>query len=288
MANNILTYQSIPLSLQIDNYSDMRFEYNGYLYYDSFVPAQSNFIHDTYTLFVATKELMNMSDLNKTSIALYSHVENIKMFVKYITGANMFTTPRSFDRHRKCFICANQCSEGWVSNYEDIKERLDKNKYQIKVSPMHSNMYAKIPDSPLKELKIILKNYDSLDRNIKYLMRLNYEADMASDFTRNLIYGKVLEIIDALHPLHGGKDRRIEEFYGGSESLYGDMTIKKLMGLANNRAETRHYVAKKGEIVPHESLTYEELGVYAPLIDNLAINEVRMRLDLPMVTVIEQ
>ncbi len=148
---------------------------------------------------------------------------------------------------------------------------------------MIPSVYAQILKSPLSELKVILENYNSLDSNIKYLMRLNYEADAASDTIRCLVYGKVLEILDALHPLHGKSDKRIEEYYKGMEDVYGTVTIKDLMGLANNRADTRHYVARKGDVKSHPFLTFEELGVYGPLIDNLAINEVRRQFGLEMV-----
>ena len=112
-------------------------------------------------------------------------------------------------------------------------------------------------------------------------MQLNYEADVASNMIQCLVYGKVLEIIDAIHPLRPGKeDKRIEEFYDGMQALFKGKTIKDLMGLANSRADARHYASQKGNIKAHPFLTYEELGIYWPLIDNLAINEVRMNFEL--------
>lgn len=112
---------------------------------------------------------------------------------------------------------------------------------------------------------------------IRYLMRLNYEAELASEMTRSLVYGKVLEIIDAIHPLPKGskKDKRIEEYYPCMQELFNGITIKDLMNWANNRADTRHYVAQKKNVKAHPFLSYEELGIYEPLIDNLAFNEVR-------------
>ena len=64
------------------------------------------------------------------------------------------------------------------------------------------------------------------------------------------------------------------------QELYKGVTIKDLMNLANNRADTRHYVAQKKNVKAHPFLSYDELGIYEPLIDNLAINEVRRHFDL--------
>lgn len=101
-----------------------------------------------------------------------------------------------------------------------------------------------------------------------------------------MVYGKVLEIINAIHPIpkgKGKKDTRIEEFYGEIKDLFKGKTIKNLMDLANNRADTRHYVAHHNDNVePHPFMSYDELGEYGPLIDLLAINEVRIRFGLPM------
>ena len=284
MNEHTLIYQSIPLNLLIRDYEPISFEFNGHIFYDSYIPPKnSNSSHGEYRLFIKTKELEDTAQLNSISLELYSLAENIQVYLKYITGTAIFITPQSFDIHRKRFISANSSPEGWSSNYDDIEERLDINQYKFKISPLIPSVYAQILKSPLFELKVILENYNSLDSNIKYLMRLNYEADAASDSIRCLVYGKVLEIIDALHPYHGRTDNRIHEFYPDLQSIFGNMTIKKLRELANNRADTRHYVARKGDVKSHPFLTFEELGVYGPLIDNLAINEVRRQFGLEMV-----
>ena len=284
MNEHTLIYQSIPLNLLIRDYEPISFEFNGHIFFDSYIPPKnSNSSHGEYRLFIKTKELEDTAQLNSISLELYSLAENIQVYLKYITGTAIFITPQSFDIHRKRFISANSSPEGWSSNYDDIEERLDINQYKFKISPLIPSVYAQILKSPLFELKVILENYNSLDSNIKYLMRLNYEADAASDTIRCLVYGKVLEILDALHPLHGKSDKRIEEYYKGMEDVYGKVTIKDLMGLANYRADTRHYVARKGDVKSHPFLTFEELGVYGPLIDNLAINEVRRQFGLEMV-----
>lgn len=289
MNKHTLIYKSIPLNLLIREYEPISFEFDGYTFYDSYTPPKSsNSSHGEYFLFIKTSNLETAEQLNRTSLELYSLAEKIQVYLKYITGTTLFVTPQSFDIRRKRFICANSCPEGWSSNYDDVEEELDTNQYKIKVSPMVPSIYAQIPKSPLIELKVILENYSSLDSNIKYLMRLNYEADSASDNIRCLVYGKVLEIIDALHPYHGHVDNRITEVYPELQSIFSDMTIKKLMGLANNRADTRHYVAEKGDVKSHPFLTYEEIGEYTSLIDNLAVNEVRMHFNLPSVEIVAQ
>lgn len=283
MIGNQLKYESIPLNLLIRDYRPLCFTSGKYTYSDSYIHPTDNRNHGVYKIFIETGELDNQGQLNKEFNALHLHAEDIKIFMKYISGTCLFNVVNSYNQHRMRFLMAGDCPDGWTSNYDEINERLDTNKIKIKISSESPRPYAQLPYSPLMELQTILSKYAALDNNIKYLMRLNYEADAASDTIRCLVYGKVLEILDALHPLHGKSDKRIEEYYKGMEDVYGKVTIKDLMGLANYRADTRHYVARKGDVKSHPFLTFEELGVYGPLIDNLAINEVRRQFGLEMV-----
>lgn len=284
-----LILKSNSLDLRIETYEQITFKHGNFVYYDTYMQPELNRINGKYVIYVETPDINVARDLNRISIELNVHVEMIMVFFKYITGACLFSAAaESFDMRRKRFICANRCPDGWSSNYDEVEEILNDNPSKIRVKLMQGVRYAHISESPLKELKMMLEKYDSINPNIKYLMRLNYEADLASDNTRCLVYGKVLEIIDALHPYHGRTDNRIHEFYPDLQSIFGNMTIKKLMELANNRADTRHYIAEKVGVKSHPFLTYEEIGEYTSLIDNLAINEVRRQFGLPMVEVIEK
>lgn len=283
MIGNQLKYESIPLNLLIRDYRPLCFTSGKYTYSDSYIHPTDNRNHGVYKIFIETEELDSQGQLNKEFNALHLHAEDIKIFMKYISGTCLFNVVNSYNQHRMRFLMAGDCPDGWTSNYDEINERLNTNKIKIKISSESPRPYAQLPYSPLMELQTILSKYAALDNNIKYLMRLNYEADAASDTIRCLVYGKVLEIIDALHPYHGRTDNRIHEFYPDLQSIFGNMTIKKLRELANNRADTRHYIAEKVGVKSHPFLTYEEIGEYTSLIDNLAINEVRRQFGLEMV-----
>lgn len=284
-----LILKSNSLDLRIETYEQITFKHGNFVYYDTYMQPELNRINGKYVIYVETPDINVARDLNRISIELNVHVEMIMVFFKYITGTCPFSAAaESFDMRRKRFICANRCPDGWSSNYDEVEEILNDNPSKIRVKLMQGVRYAHISESPLKELKMMLEKYDSINPNIKYLMRLNYEADLASDNTRCLVYGKVLEIINALHPFRGKNDNRIQEYYPELKDIFGSITIRDLMGLANKRADTRHYVLEKRDVKAHPFLTYEELGIYSPLIDNLAINEVRSHFGLPMVGGIEK
>ena len=279
---NELIYESIPLNLFIRKYDPIQFTHGGYTYSDNYTPPKDKQKYGAYVLKISTGEITEQRQLNGISMKLRQHAEFVTMLFKYVTGASLFKEEDSIDLHRKRVIFAGECPDGWSSNYNELNKLLDRNPIQMGVRRMPSKPYAQISISPLYELQLILKQYNRVPDAIRYLMRLNYEADLASEMTRSLVYGKVLEIIDAIHPLPKGskKDKRIEEYYPCMQELFNGITIKDLMNWANNRADTRHYAAQKKNVKAHPFLSYEELGIYEPLIDNLALNEVRKSFDL--------
>jgi len=277
---NKLIYETIPLNLLIKRYEPIQFEFLGYTYSDEYVPPKENQKYGSYVLKISTSEIKDQRQLNSTSMKLRQHAEFVTMLFKYVSGASLFKDDDGIDLHRQRILVAGECPEGWSSNYNQLTDLLDRNPFRIGPIRMSSRPYVQILISPLYELQLILKQYNRVSETIRYLMRLNYEAGIASEMIRSLVYGKVLEIIDAIHPLKGKKDNRIEEHYPFMQEHFKGKTIKDLMCLANTRADTRHYVAQKDNVKAHPFLSYEELGVYEPLIDNLAINEVRINFGL--------
>lgn len=271
-----LVYESIPLNLLIKQYEPIQFKYGKYTYLDKYIPPKEKQQYGSYVLRISTKEITEQKQLNSISMDLRLHAEFVTMLFKYVTGASLFKENDGIDLHRQRIIVAGECPNGWSSNYKELNDLLDHNTFRIGPIQTSFKSYTQILISPLYELQLILNQYNRVPEVIRYLMRLNYEAEMASEMIRSLVYGKVLEIIDAIHPLQPGKkDNRIEEYYNGMQELYEGITIKDLMNLANNRADTRHYAAQKENVIAHPFLSYDELGIYEPLIDNIAMNEVR-------------
>ncbi len=282
---NELIYESIPLNLLIQKYEPLQFEYGGYTFSDKYIPPKEKQKYGSYILKIATGEMTESRQLNGSSVKLSQMSELVTMLFKYITGASIFFDQDGIDLRRSRVLLAGECPAGWSSNFEELSASLSTSPIFFGVPRLLLKPNIQIPLSPLYELRIMLLQYWKLDSTTQYLMRLNYEADLASNIIRGMAYGKVLEIIDAIHPLPKGRgknDTRIEEYYGGIQELFKGKTIKNLMDLANNRADTRHYVAQKDDVKPHPFMNYDELGEYGPLIDMLAINEVRMKFGLPM------
>ncbi len=91
--------------------------------------------------------------------------------------------------------------------------------------------------------------------------------------------------INSLYPYKNsnhGKEKRKNDYFPELLPLFGDKTIKDLMGMSNYRKETRHYVA--GDNV-HESLTTIETETYYQRIDALALQVIRKALGLPSVII---
>lgn len=283
---NKLIYESIPLNLLIEKYEPHQFEFGGYTFSDKYIPPKEKQMYGSYILKIATGEITESRQLNEYSVKLSQMSKLVTMLFKYITGASIFFDQDGIDLRRKQVLVAGECPAGWSSNFEELCGSLSSSPIFIGVPIILSKPYVSILLSPLYELHIMLLQYWKLDATTRYMMHLNYEADLASNMIRGMAYGKVLEIINAIHPLRKGKgkkDTRIEEFYGEIKELFKGKTIKKLMDLANNRADTRHYVAhNKDNVEPHPFMNYDELGEYGPLIDMLAINEVRMSFGLPI------
>lgn len=283
---NELKYESIPLNLLIKHYEPIQFKYGGYTFSDIYTPPKDKQLFGAYVLRISTGEMADQKQLNGVSVQIRQLAELVTMFFKYITGKCLFYEEEGADLRRHRVLVAGACPFGWSSNFEKVSWSLETNSIHMGAILIPQKPFSRVLLSPLYELHIMLGQYARLDPSIRYLMHLNYEADLASNMIRNMAYGKVLEIIDAIHPLprkKGKKDNRIEEYYDGMQELFKDLTISNLMDMANHRADTRHYVAAKGDVKAHAFLTYEELGKYGPLIDNLAINEVRKQFDFPFI-----
>lgn len=282
---------SVPLRVLIEKYKGIGFKIEvkgeSFTIFDEYALPEKNKSYGEYKIVIATDGITDPSELNKRSITLQKLTEELTMMMKYATGAVLFSKTIGMDRHRRRLLLAGASTEGWNSNYKEVDRKLRTGKdlyLEIELEPSYA--HVQLEESPLIALQTIFRKYFLLDENIRYLMNLNYEADMATPALRYMAYGKVLEIINVLYPLEGKTDKRIAQNFPELQEMYGEITIKRLFDWANNRAESRHYIAEKATGKPHPSFTYEELGTYGSLIDNLAINVIRRAVGLmPIVMV---
>lgn len=287
--NNRLFCWSRSLQLKIKEYKSMGLQYGDFTILDSYELEAGKGQFGKYIISLATQPILDSGELNQLSIKAYKLAELIEMSFKYICGAVMFCPVESMDKHRKQFLIAGMCAEGWESNYKQVNQKLRTGHgLYIEIHPSSSYCHVELPYSPLIDLRVILEQYNKVKPEIRYLMWLNYEADKSTPMLRYMAYGKVLEIINAKYPLRNKKyDDRIETYFPDMKDAFGDVTIHKLMDWANNRADTRHYIKDKNTIVAHMPLTYEEKGIYESLIDNLAINVIRKEFGLEMVLLVD-
>lgn len=277
-----LIYRSKALPITIENYIASSFEYDKWVISDYYKKVAIGY---EYGFIVTTKE--DAIDCNSLSmLALYTSnfVEKLTMLIKYAVGVSLNAPHKQVVHRRFRAIDVKELPKGWNSNYKEIDDHLQNTLTSyISVTPFPRN--AKMEISALEELKTALENYDGLNDKMKDLIAIHNSAVEADERACYLILGKVLEIINSLYPYKNsnhGKDKRINTFFPELLPLFGKVTIKDLMGMANNRKETRHYVAGCNV---HTSLTTIEAENYFLRIDALALQVIRKALCLPSVII---
>ena len=278
-----LIYSSKALPITIENYIASSFEYDRWVISDYYNKVAIGY---EYGFIVTTKE--DVIDCNSLSaLALYTSifVEKLTLLIKYAVGVSLNAPHNQVVHRRTRAIDVRELPKGWNSNYKEVDDYLlnTLTGCHISVTPFPQN--AVMPVSALDELKTALENYDGLDGTMKDLIAIHNSAVEADERACYLILGKVLEIINLLYPYKRkhGKDRRINDIFPELLPLFGEVTIKDLMGMANSRKETRHYGSSDNKV--YEPLTAIDAETYYQRIDALALQIIRKALGLPSVMI---
>lgn len=279
-----LSFISDALDVEIRNYSDCKFEYNRWIVSDKYVLNEKQPHLSKYSIVVTSPNIGTEEELNDYRTKGEKVINRITQFIPFC-GLPALNTPKSTSFYRDVSIVDYQKAPmGWGMNYKEIKEtfRDPQTKHSFTISIEGFRPYSIIDSSPLEELNIILDNYDTTGEEIKFLVFLNNAILTSTDSNVYMLIGKALEIINAIYPLNGNKDNRINEYFPELEEIYKGHTIKELIGLCNNRKETRHYIKKdKTQLISHESLSKEEGLLLFKFSTNLILNVVRDKFDLP-------
>ena len=279
-----LSFISDALDVEIENYSDCKFEYDKWIVSDKYVLNEKQPRLSKYSIVVTSPNIETEEELNDYRINGERVVNRITHFIPFC-GLPTLNSPKSMSVYRDVsFIDYQKAPKGWEMNYNEIKEtfRDSQAKHSITVSVEGFKPYSIIDSSPLGELNTIMNNYDLTGEEIKFLIFLNNAILTSTDSNAYMLIGKALEIINAIYPLKGKKDNRINEYFPELEEMYKGHTIKELIGLCNNRKETRHYIKKdKTQLISHESLSKEEGLLLFKFSTNLILNVVRDKFDLP-------
>ena len=281
-----LSFTTDSMDVCINNYEKYEFDYAGWIVSDKYEHYEKNPRRSRYTITITSHDIFNEETLNDSRITGQRIVDLITPLLP-VCGLPSLNSPKYVDFLKDQSIVDYKSSpHGWSTDYKAVLEQIKKDngtKSFVNIEFMGVSRYSTIENSPLMDLQLMLKNYDTLDEEIKFLIFLHYTILTSADVNIYMLIGKALEIVNALYPYnrnHGKEDKRIEEFFPELSRLFGNVTIKDLISLSNNRKETRHYI-NKGENKPHESLSSEERKTLYKCSIYLMMNVIRDKFGLP-------
>ena len=255
-----LVYTSNPLSLVIEHYEPMSFEYNGWIVSDEYAYNEKYPIDSEYRIVISSQDIESKEELRETASQGREVTELITKMLPYVAFVSLNEPLHTNTSRTRYIISTTKPLNGWNNNYEEIETELDKNDdnpLRVKCSLMATIHWVRVPKSPMEELKIVLENYDSLSDSYKFLIFLHNAIKESEDINRYMLIGKALEIVNAIYPYQSGRpDRRIQENHPELLPFFEGTTLKDLIGLSNSRQESRHYMRNLKD--SHPRLTEEE------------------------------
>lgn len=242
----------------------MSFEYNGWVITDEYVFDERCNINSQYTLKVISKDIVNRENLRDMAYEGREIIEIITKLLPYVAFVSLNEPERTDSTRTRKIINIGSALDGWINNYQVIDEELKKQENcTIKVTCTYQGTihYAKLPKSPLRDLKVILENYEGLSESYEFLIFLHNAIIESKDINRYMLIGKALEIVNAIYPYQrkrGKNDDRVNRFHPELIPMFGKTTLKDLIEWSNKRRETRHYVVDKNSTISHPKLSDEE------------------------------
>lgn len=282
-----LIYTSDPLSLVIEYYEPMSFEYDGWTVSEEYDYVEKHPTSSEYRLVISSKDIETNDILSETALQGREITEITTKLLPFVTLVSLNEPENTDAKRTRSVIEIGKPLKGWNNNYEDIKSELTKNE-KVKCTFMGTTNWAKIPKSPLAELKVMLENYKNLSDEYKFLIFLYNSIKESEDINRYMLIGKALEIVNAIYPYikkKGKKDSRIADFHPELLPIFGEMTFDNLICLTNNRCETRHYIVGKRNIISHPHLSEEEAEKLYVCSVALITNVIRKQLGLDVLTI---
>lgn len=276
------------MPIAIGNYVQSSFVFDKWIISDEYEPNKSGELThgNKYRIVVSSlNEVKDHMDLPVLAIQTSFFVEKLTMLIKYAICLSLNSPHNQLTYRTSRWIDMREMPKGWKSNIDEVEPFLMKTlPSYVKVDVCPNNAY--MPTSALDELETALRNYDSLEEEIKDLIAVHNSAVEADERSCFLIMGKVIDMINYLYPLGDSNrkpDRRICDNFPELLPFFCNTTIKDLMGIANTRRETRHY--NKNGSQPHPPLAGTEAEQYYQRIDVLALAIVRKKLGLPPINI---
>jgi len=281
--NNILVAKSKPILLDLDNYAEGKATIKGYLIKDSYSLPRTKVDHGQYRIIIESPIIRDDSDFSRHLDAIKGIVRRLTILSKCIIGEAFNTSPWDMDIFTKRIELIGEMPLGWESNYDLVRKELDKKKrltVHIEVEPNH---YCRLSASPFNDYLTAFKAFPHLKTIERDLLQILNDADLVSTTGRYMLLSKALEMVNAMYPLTKHKDDRIQTILPELSEQFKGITLKQLMGLANTRRETRHYVDKSSESLSHQAMSEEERKLFYLMTNQLCLNIIRRSLGLGLV-----
>ena len=281
--NNILIAKSKPILLDLDNYIEGKSTIKGYLIKDTYSFPKTKIDHGQYQIIVESPIIRDDSDFSRHLNAIKGIVQRLTILSKCIIGEAFNTSPWDMDIFTKRIELIGEMPLGWESNYDLVRKELDKKKrltVHIEVEPNH---YCRLSASPFNDYLTAFKAFSHLKTIERDLLQILNDADLVSTTGRYMLLSKALEMVNAMYPLTKHKDDRIQTILPELSEQFKGITLKQLMGLANTRRETRHYVDKSSESLSHQAMSEEERKLFYLMTNQLCLNIIRRSLGLGLV-----
>ena len=277
-----LVYASNPLSLMIEHYEPISFEYNGWEICDDYAYDEKHDTLSEYRIKVLSKDIDTRDELDNLASEGRKLTKMITKLLPYIALVSLNEPQQTDFTRTRLYINTKKGAKGWNSNFEEIEKELmaqENNLLKISCSFAGTIHYVKLQNSPMEELKIALENHEALDENIRFLIFLHNAIIESEDINRYMLIGKALEIVNVIYPYQKGKpDRRIQENHPELLTFFEGMTLKDLICLSNNRQESRHFIKSLTDI--HPQMTEDEAKKFYLCSVRLITNIIRIKLGL--------
>lgn len=284
-----LVYTSNPLSLVIENYEPMSFEYNGWKISDEYEFCKKNPHSSEYKITISSSDVKEEKDLDAVLPSGNTIAKTISRLLPFSTFLSL-NEPAYINITRTLSIVNIRIPpKGWSSNYEDISRDLAEqgnSSLKVKVTIKGYGHFTECPKSPIADLKVMLENYDSLAEKYKFLIFLHNAILESEDENRYMLIGKALEIVNTIYPYehHRNKnDDRIEKYHPELLPTFEKKTIQTLINWSNNRQEARHYFSRGA--IPHPPLTMEEREQLYICSMLLITNIIRLQFGVEVITI---
>lgn len=287
-----LVYTSNPLSLVIEHYEPMSFEYNGWNVSDEYTYNEKHPIDSKYRIVISSQEIKSKDELSEAVSQGRKITELITKLLPYVTFVSLNEPLHTNISRTRFIINTTKPLSGWNNNYEEIETELgknDDNPLKVKVTLMPTIHWVRMHKSPMEELKNVLENYNELSDTYRFLIFLHNSIVKSEDNNRYMLIGKALEIVNTIYPYerHRGKDDdRIERFHPELAPIFGKITLKELMEWSNNRQETRHYMRSLTD--SHPKLSEEEREKLYMCSVELITNIIRKQFGLDLLTFVQE